>query len=113
MLAIFSLRLACGLALLLPILPPDLVNPRFYRAHFWTILGLLVVPGVMPPADAPMHWWLLLGTSVLAAFGGSLAWSLERAPSGRLLVWLTTGLTLATLVDASAGPIKAAWVHSV
>ena len=40
MLAIFCLRLACGLLSALLLLSPALVNPRFYRTHFLTVLGL-------------------------------------------------------------------------
>ena len=42
MLAIFCLRLTCGLIGSLLLFSPTLVNPRFYRAHFLVALGVTV-----------------------------------------------------------------------
>jgi hypothetical protein len=39
--------------------------------------------------------WAALGGSMALAFAGSLAWSVEGTPAGRLLIWLC-GATLAT-----------------
>ena len=43
----FCLRLAAGLILMLPILNPAVIPPRFYRVHFLTALGLLAVVGIL------------------------------------------------------------------
>ena len=43
MLAIFCLRLALGLIAALLLLSPAQVNPRFFRTHFLTTLGLTAV----------------------------------------------------------------------
>src|SRR2546423_1481204 len=59
MLATFSLRLACGLSGALLLLPAALVNPRFFRVQFWTILGLLVVPA-RGTLEADTVVWLCL-----------------------------------------------------
>lgn len=112
MLATFSLRLACGLAALLLLLPPALINPRFYRAHFWTILGLLVIPLMAAPPGMTLLWWWLLGASMLASYGGSLAWSLDKAPGGRILIALTAILTVATLVSAMVSTAGAGWFRA-
>ena len=50
MLATFCWRLACGLACALLVLDPRQVNPRFYRVHFLTILGLTVFWACQLPA---------------------------------------------------------------
>ena len=40
MLAVFCLRLAAGMIGCLFLLPPTLINPRFFRTHFLTALAL-------------------------------------------------------------------------
>jgi hypothetical protein len=114
MLELFCLRLACGLAGMLLLFSPGQVNPRFYRAHFLTILGLTCVSAVTAPGDAPLRAWTLLalGGAAVLAFVGSLSWSLERAPAGRLLAVLTALSllgALALLSGASASNAEFAW----
>src|SRR5205807_2580523 len=72
MLATFSLRLACGLSGALLLLPIDQVNPRFFRVHFWTVLGLLVVPAVFAPPGVTAGWWLALAARPGRAARGAL-----------------------------------------
>ena len=98
MLAVFCLRLACGMLGLLLLLSPAQVNPRFYRTHFLTALGLTAVAAVLAAryrrrlaVDGPRRWrWLL-------AFLGSLA-------SGRSEGARQDGL----LIVADASPVLAA-----
>ena len=59
MLAIFCLRLACGLIGSLLLFAPTLVNPRFYRAHFLTALGITAAATVFL-WDSASPW--LIGT---------------------------------------------------
>ena len=67
MLAVFCLRLACGMTACLLLLPPALVNPRFYRTHFLTALGLACVAllSVRDSAGWPLLG-LLAGGAVVA-----------------------------------------------
>jgi hypothetical protein len=94
MLAIFALRLATGLIAVLLLLNPSQVNPRFYRTHFLTALGLagLALIFLWDAADAPLAW--ALGAASGLALLGSIVWMLEGVPLGRMLIVLT-GLALA------------------
>src|SRR5438128_2227972 len=96
MLAIFCLRLACGLIGSLLLFSPSLVNPRFYRAHFLIGLGVTGVAVVF--AWNAAGFWLMaaLSAALLLAFLGSVVWSLEGAPGG---CWII-GATVVLLVSA-------------
>jgi len=114
MLPIFCLRLACGLAGALWVLPPALVNPRFYRTHFLTVLGLDVAAAVCLRGVSGPWVWLAVGSTILLAFLGSLAWSLERAPAGQVLAVFTAlaaagALCLASQEQAS-GRVSGWWI---
>jgi hypothetical protein len=91
MLALFCLRLALGLlaALLTLAGVAGPVNPRFYRVHFLTALGLAACALGLLWGDAPGSLRAaLLAAAALAALG-SMAWSVEGAPGGRVLIVLT------------------------
>jgi hypothetical protein len=89
MLAIFALRLATGLVASLLLLNPAQVNPRFYRTHFLTALGLGAVAIAFSwDTGDPVLGWTLAGASGLALLG-SIVWMLEGAPAGRILIVLT------------------------
>jgi hypothetical protein len=111
MLALFCLRLAVGLIGCLLLLPPAQINPRFYRTHFLTALGLGVV-ALAFSWDAVWGWpGLALGAGVVLSFLGSLSWSLEGSPGGRTSIVLAflgfaTALTLTELrlVPTVPGP---------
>ncbi len=90
MLAIFCLRLASGLIGALWLLSPSQVNPRFYRTHFLTALGLAVVATLLLRHQAGVALWVALSSSLVLAFLGSVIWSLERVPAGQTLIGLTT-----------------------
>src|SRR6266849_1346689 len=95
MLPIFCLRLASGLIAALLVLPPALVNPRFYRTHFLTVLGLGVATAVFLGGSSESWLWLALGATIVLALIGSLVWSLEGAAAGQA-VSIFTGISAAT-----------------
>jgi len=103
MLATFCLRLACGLIGALLILSPAQINPRFYRVHFLTALGLTATAAVFLQDLAGVWLWATLSCALLFAFLGSLAWSLEGAPGGSSLIPLTV-VSLALALGLSKSP---------
>jgi hypothetical protein len=106
MLATFCLRLACGLVAALLVLSPAQVNPRFYRVQFLTILGLTALAVAVLWQTPGVGLWLALAAALALAFLGSLAWSLEGAPGGRLLIGLSLaaqGAALAALAGERSG----------
>lgn len=103
MLSLFCLRLASGLSGAMLLLPPALVNPRFYRTQFLTVLGLMLGAAVFSYGTGDPGLRVAAGSTIVLAFFGSLAWSLEGAPAGRSLAFLTTLSALATLYLASYG----------
>ncbi len=109
MLAVFCLRLATGMLACLLVLPARLINPRFYRTHYLTALGLAVVAlawySQNPPAHLSLPLYLALGCGVALTFAGSFVWALENAPGARtigVLSVLTLSMALVLLsVDSS------------
>ncbi len=96
MLAIFCLRLACGMSGAVLILSPSQVNPRFYRVQFLAVLGLIAVAVFVAWRAISGTEWIVLGGTMLLAFCGSVVWSLEGAPAGRTIMLLTfAGMVLA------------------
>jgi hypothetical protein len=96
MLALFCLRLACGMIGSLMLFSPRLVNPRFYRVHFLTAVALTAVALVLQ-RETPGAWMWAAGVAMLLAFAGSFVWSLEGAPGGRVLIGLTSAALLVAL----------------
>ncbi len=101
MIATFCLRLAFGLLATLPFLPARIVPPRFFRVHFLTALGLLVVAGFFLREQADAVFWTMSAVAVILCFGGSFVWHLNDAPGGRLLNLLAPAALLACLVHSS------------
>src|SRR5712691_5915187 len=97
MLALFCLRLACGLVASLLLFSPVPVNPRFYRAHFLIVLGLAAVATLFLWQSATVELRGVLCAGIMLAFLGSLVWSLEGAPGGRWLFVLTVAALIAAL----------------
>jgi hypothetical protein len=87
--ATFCLRLAAGLILMLPILSPVHIPPRFYRVHFLTALGLLAVAGIFIYEKGTIAFWLTYSAALLGCLIGSIVWHLDGAPGGKLAVYLT------------------------
>src|SRR5436309_1799681 len=100
MLALFCLRLACGMVACLLLLSAGQVNPRFFRTHLLTALGLTVLAAVFLCDTADLPLWLALVTGMALAFAGSVVWLLEGAPGGRGLVVLTAAALTAALLLA-------------
>ena len=88
-LSVFALRLAVGMTACLLLLSPAVVNPRFYRVHFLTALGLIGLAAVFARGAAGWALWTLLIGGVIFALAGSISWFLEKAPGGRTLIVLT------------------------
>jgi hypothetical protein len=112
MLGIFALRLACGMIGCLLLLSPAQVNPRFYRTHFLTALGLAAVALIFLWDNLDPWLGSFLGASLGLALLGSMAWMLEGAPAGRTLIVLAaTALALALgFADAAlAGQSDLGW----
>ena len=98
MVATFCLRLAAGLILMLPILPPAHVPPRFYRVHFLTALGLSALAGIFMYENASIEFWLIYAAAVLACLTGSIVWHLDEAPGGKLTAYLAPIALAACLI---------------
>jgi hypothetical protein len=100
MLSTFCLRLACGMAGALLLLPPNVVNPRFYRVQFLTVLGLTALAAVSVSSVASLGLWLALGIVLVVSFIASVVWSLDEAPGGLIAVVATAVVTTAALIVA-------------
>src|SRR6185437_6187931 len=102
MLAVFALRLAAGMIGCLLLLPPAIINPRFFRTHFLTALALAGLALVCVREDAAWPLLTLLGVALVLAFAGSLVWGLEGAPGGRIFIVLTTLTLTGALIGLDA-----------
>jgi hypothetical protein len=110
--SLFCLRLAVGLVGCLLLLAPARVNPRFFRTHFLVALGLTAAVTAFSWSVGPVLL-ILLALGLALAFAGSVVWSLEGAPGGRILMALTFADLLAALVlleAAGAPPDDLPWV---
>ncbi len=124
MLPLFALRLAAGMIAALLVLTPSQVNPRFFRTHYLTAFGLMALAAFFLRHRffhdrAGTCLAVLLAASLLAAFAGSVIWSLRNAPGGRLLSVISAVCFTGTLgaaewasaaerVSAANGPL--AWL---
>jgi hypothetical protein len=107
LLVTFCLRLACGLLGCL-LLIPSTVSYRFFRAHLLTALALLTGAAVFLREDADLWLGLALAAGILLAFAGSVAWSVEGHPGGRLLIaldLLAAAAVLGLMERAGTGPV--------
>ena len=113
MLALFCLRLACGMVGSLLLLSPAQLNPRFYRTHFLTALGLTALAAAA--AWEAVAGWLAaaLAAALLLALLASITWSLEEAPGGYALIVFTTlalAAALALLERTGPKPVPYGWL---
>jgi len=99
MVAVFCLRLGCGLMAALLLLPSAQINPRFYRVQFLTVLGLAAV---FLRDQADLGLWLALGAAIILAFVGSIVWHVEGSPAGFALIWLSLPALIAALLMAGS-----------
>jgi hypothetical protein len=102
MVAVFCLRLGCGLMAALLLLPSAQINPRFYRVQFLTVLGLAAVAAVFLRDQADLGLWLALGAAIILAFVGSIVWHVEGSPAGFALIWLSLPALIAALLMAGS-----------
>jgi hypothetical protein len=112
MLSVFTLRLAAGMVACLLLLSPKQINPRYFRTHFLTALGLGVVAFLFLPPHS--SWWVkgLLIAAAAAAFLGSVTFALENAPGSVALIVLDAELFLGSLLAlglTDAPPALGAW----
>ena len=93
--SVFALRLAIGLTACLLLLPRGVVNARYYRIQFLTVLTLIGVASVFSNGlNGWLLYWIVASIGIALALVGSLVWSLENAPGGRSLI-------VATLIAAT------------
>lgn len=111
MLATFCLRLACGLGASLLLVPPALVNPRFFRSQLLIALALAAGAGVVLGRAASAPAWTAIGAALALAVAASVSWSLAGAPGGRVLIPLTTAALAAALLLTAPipRPVAPAW----
>jgi hypothetical protein len=104
MLATFCVRLALGLVACLLLLPARQLHPRFFRTHFLTALGLLVVATLTawPEVGGWPRGLLAAGTALTLL--GALSWTLAPAPGGRAIVVLTAATLVAALMHMTPPP---------
>jgi hypothetical protein len=90
MFATFCLRLAFGLLVCLFLVWTAAVNPRFFRAHFLTALGLLSGALVLLGMAEEVDWWTwrLTLVSAITCLIASMVWLLDKAPGGKSFILL-------------------------
>jgi hypothetical protein len=97
MLATFCARVALGLVASLLLFSPRQLHPRFFRTHFLTALGLLAVATTAAWSDVGPWLGGLLAAATVLCLLGSLSWTLDPAPAGRMLIVVTTITLIAIL----------------
>jgi hypothetical protein len=105
MLATFCVRLALGLVACLLLLSPRQLHPRFFRTHFLTALGLLVIATLSAWPDVGGWPRGLLAGGTLLALLGALSWTLDPAPGGWALVAATVVDLVAVMAFLEPPPI--------
>lgn len=103
MLAEFCIRLAFGLIGSLLLLWQFELNPRFFRAHFLTAVGLLAGAWILLADQRFSAGGILLLTGLFFSIVGSIAWSIDALPLGRFWSIPVTASAAAALVTSSLG----------
>ena len=110
MLADFSLRLACGLAVLLLLTPWRQVPPAFFRTHCLVILGLIVLAGLdAARLGAPGSWVGSVVAAGVLSYAAAVAWGVGLPRLGVPLTALAATFSAAVLVIASRSTTPWAW----
>lgn len=104
---VFCLRLACGVSGMLALLSPRQVESGFFCRRLYLVLGLAVVvllSQITETAGGNIVWYLALMIAV-ASYLGSAVWLLQWVRTGRAVLLLLTGLTIAgVLLTADVPP---------
>ena len=114
--SVFALRLALGMTACLLLLPRGVVNPRYYRIQFLIVLALTGVAGVLiHDLNLWLTFWTFSGVGIGLALIGSLVWSLENAPGGRVIIFATFMALAGALacLDASDPVTAASPLHTL
>jgi hypothetical protein len=89
MLAYFTIRLICGIALMLCLMPRRDVATPFFRILMLVLLGMNVLGALT--TSGPRHWLI---AAAAVSFAGSTLWLLERRRAGTGAIQLVAGLSL-------------------
>src|SRR5262249_25544716 len=111
MLAVFCLRVACGLTGALLLCPWRDVNPRFFRTQYRIALGLTGAAAISQWEGTSPWFKVLLIATVGVLFCGAMIWSLDKAP-GHGFILVAALLCLVTVlgqVSRILWPEPAVW----
>ncbi|HVW02542.1 MAG TPA: hypothetical protein VHB77_19455, partial [Planctomycetaceae bacterium] len=118
MLAQFAIRLMCGNSLMLALMPRKTVASGFFRVQMLILLGLGVLATLATgKGDDSGLRTAQIGLSVavaVAAFFGSVMWTLERRAAGVVVMWgifiASTALLLVITRRMTPAESNFAWV---
>ena len=88
LLAIFSLQMACGLALVMARISPRDVPSGFFRVHSYVTLGLAILAALAAWQTGDTGAALCAGIAAAASFISAALWLYERPSAGRLALWV-------------------------
>lgn len=116
MIAQFALRLICGMSLMWALMPRQQVSSGFFRIQMLVVMGLGVLAALMGDAEplpsrllSPDIVQAVCGVVALAAFAGSVVWTLERRRLGTgigILVLVFSASVIALQSLASKHPLQ-------
>ena len=108
----FSIRLVCGMCLVLAAMPQATVASGFFRTQMLIVMGLSTLAalaggsaGALPvgwQAVAGMQTGLHIALAILA-FYGSVLWTLERRKGATAVLWGLAAAALAALLLGVSG----------
>jgi len=99
MIAAFCLRVALGVVALMPLLPPRLLHPRFYRTQFLIALGLTAVAGIAAYGEATTSRLVAIGLAAVCTMIGSVVWGLEPPPFGHAILGFSAAFLAVTVLQ--------------
>jgi hypothetical protein len=88
LLAIFSLQMACGLALVMARISPRDVPSGFFRVHSYVTLGLAILAALAAWQSGDTGAALCAGIATAGSFVSAALWLYERPSAGRLALWV-------------------------